>query len=138
MIQKKETQRGRGDRGRKTALALVLLTILLIVFTRPAAANAPKEVALSYDAAARTLTVQITHPSPAPSMHYVKYVEIKIDGKPLLSEKYTSQPAPATFSYTYPVEPGAGNVLEVTASCNLFGSRTEKLDLPKTGAEGGK
>jgi hypothetical protein len=135
MFRKNENQ-GKG--GRKTFLAFVFITILLIGFARPAAANAPKELVLSYDAAARTLTVRITHPSPAQSMHYVKTVEIKIDGKTLLSEKYTSQPTPDTFSYTYPVEPDAGNALEVTASCNLFGSRTEKLNLPKTDATRGK
>jgi hypothetical protein len=138
MIQKKENRENWGRGGRKIVLTLIFLTLLLMVFTRPAAANAPRELVLSYDAAARTLTVRITHPSPFTSMHYVKTVEIKIDGKILLAEKYTSQPAPETFSYTYPVEPGAGNVLEVKAGCSLFGSRTEKLDLPKAGAALGK
>jgi hypothetical protein len=52
----------------------MLATLLLLGFPFPAAANAPKEVLLTYDAAAKTLTVQITHSSSSPGWHYVAKV----------------------------------------------------------------
>ena len=100
-------------------------------FPFQAAANAPKEVLLSYDAAARTLTVQISHGSSSPGFHYIEKVEIKKGGKTSPSTDYKSQPDQATFSYVYPIEAAPGDVLEVKASCSIFGSRTEKLTVNK-------
>jgi hypothetical protein len=110
----------------------VLLTILLqLGFPFPAAANAPKEVLLTYDAAAKTLTVQITHSSSSPTFHYIEKVEIKKGGKVISTTDYKSQPDQATFSYVYPIEAAPGDVLEAKASCSIFGSKTEKLTVNK-------
>jgi hypothetical protein len=61
----------------------------------------------------------------------VKKVEIKRADKTIASTDYQSQPGQATFAYVYPVEIGAGDVLEVTATCSIFGSKTAKLDMRK-------
>lgn len=110
---------------------ILLTPLLLLGFPFRAAANAPKEVLLTYDATARTLTVQITHPSSSPGFHYVQKVEIKKGGKTISTTDYKSQPDQATFSYVYPIEADPGDILEVKASCSIFGSRTEKLTVNK-------
>lgn len=110
---------------------ILLTPLLLLGFPFRAAANAPKEVLLTYDATARTLTVQITHPSSSPSWHYIQKVEINKGGKTISATDYKSQPDQATFSYVYPIEAAPGDVLEVKASCSIFGSRTEKLTVNK-------
>ncbi|MBE0516493.1 MAG: hypothetical protein IBX41_03745 [Methanophagales archaeon] len=46
-----------------------------------------------------------------------------------LTEEYTSQPTPATFTYTYAVTAGDGDLLEATAYCSLFGSKTERITI---------
>ena len=125
-----QTNRRNGRLG--TAVTGIVLTALLLIgFPFQAAANAPKEVLLSYDSAARTLTVQITHSSSSPGSHYVERVEIKKGGKTIATTDYKSQPDQATFSYVYPIEAAPGDVLEVKASCSIFGSRTEKLTVNK-------
>lgn len=106
---------------------LLLTPVLFLGFPFPAFANAPKEVLPTYDAAAKTLTVKITHPSSSMTFHYIENVEIKKGGKTLLSTDYKSQPDKESFSYTYPIEAATGDVLEVKAGCSIFGSRTEKL-----------
>jgi hypothetical protein len=106
---------------------ILLTTLLQLGFPFQAAANTPKEVLLTYDAAARTLTVQITHSSSWPTFHYIAKVEIKKGEKTISTTDYKSQPDQATFSYVYPIEAAPGDVLEVKASCSIFGSRTEKL-----------
>ncbi len=120
------------NRSLRAATACLLLTALLLLgFPFQAAANAPKEVLLSYDATARTLTVQITHSSSSRRFHYIEKVEIKKGGKTIATTDYKSQPDQATFSYVYPIEAAPGDVLEVKASCSIFGSRTEKLTVNK-------
>jgi hypothetical protein len=110
---------------------VLLTTLLQLGLPFPAAANAPKEVLLTYDAAAKTLTVQITHPSSSPTFHYIEKVEIKKGGKTISTTDYKSQPDQATFSYVYPIEAAPGDVLEAKASCSIFGSKTEKLTVNK-------
>ena len=105
----------------------LLATFLQLGFPFRAAANAPKEVLLTYDAAAKTLTVQITHGSSSPGFHYVQKVEINKGGKTIATTDYKSQPDKETFSYVYPIEAAPGDVLEVKVICSIFGSRTEKL-----------
>ena len=110
---------------------ILLTPLLLLGFPFQAAANAPKEVLLSYDAAARMLTVQISHSSSSTGFHYIEKVEIKKGGKTIATTDYKSQPDQATFSYVYPIEAAPGDVLEVKVSCSIFGSRTEKLTVNK-------
>jgi hypothetical protein len=129
-IERSRTNRRNGSIW--TVLAGIwLTTILLLGFPLQAAANAPKEVLLSYDAAAHTLTVQISHSSSSPGFHYIANVEIKKGGKTISTTDYKSQPDQATFSYVYPIEVTQGDILEVKASCSIFGSKTEKLTVNK-------
>jgi hypothetical protein len=110
---------------------ILFTTLLQLGLPFQAAANAPKEVRLSYDAAARKLTVRITHGSPWPTFHYIDKVEITKGGKIISSTEYKSQPDKETFSYEYPIEAVPGDVLEVKVSCSIFGSETEKLTVNK-------
>jgi len=94
-------------------------------------AHPPKDVALSYDAPSKALSVKVAHSSFFPSRHYVKNVVISLNGKTVRSEPYTSQPAGDTYTYTYTVEASPGDELSVTAICNVFGSKETKLTVPK-------
>jgi hypothetical protein len=114
-----------------SAKGFLLITLLQLGLPFQAAANAPKDVLLSYDAAARKLTVRITHSSSSPGFHYIDEVEIKKGGKTIATTEYKSQPDQATFSYVYPIGAAPGDVLEVKVGCSIFGSRTEKLTVGK-------
>jgi hypothetical protein len=58
-------------------------------------------------------------------------VEIKMNGKSVSSNDYKSQPDKSQFVYSYKVQAAKGDVLEVTASCNIYGSKTVKLTVDK-------
>ncbi len=122
---------------RKTARGLVPLaifwTILAGVWLLPcgvAQAHAPGDVKCSYDAASQTLQVTITHSSPIPTSHYIKNVEIRKDKKVIVSQDYKSQPEAPAFSYSYRIQLAPGDVLDVKATCNLWGSKTVKYTVP--------
>lgn len=113
---------------------LFSITVCLSLLTGfPAAAHAtpPKDVSLAYDAQKQTLTVTITHPSFFPSKHYIKRVDISLNGKPVMSVPYTSQPAGDTYAYTYPVPASPGSELSANATCNIFGSKEAVIQVPK-------
>jgi hypothetical protein len=136
MIAEKRDRRNRrrrsGLRGDAVATCILMTILLLALFPISGGAHPPQEVVLSYDQAQRTLEVRITHASKDPATHYVKKVEIKRADKTIAATEYQSQPGQATFAYVYPVEIGDGDVLEVKATCSVFGSKTEKLDMRKT------
>jgi len=125
--------RRRPHRGAVAALPLLLISVLLpAIFPASGRAHSPQDVVLSYDQTRHMLEVRITHASKDPAAHYVKKVEIRRADKTIATTGYESQPGEATFAYVYPVEIGAGEVLEVTVTCSVFGSKTAKLDMRKT------
>ena len=109
------------------------MTVLIFLAGFPIAANAhpPKDVQLIYDAASQKLSVTIIHNSITPSMHYIKQVEIKKSGALLSNNQYKSQPDKTSFTYTYNVQAAPGDVVEVTSTCSIYGSKTVKLDIAK-------
>lgn len=122
----------------KTNRVLLIATLLacfafFVVGPGTAAAHAPREVKLTYDASTQTLQAAITH-SPFASFHYIKKVEVMKNGKPAAVQEYTGQSA-ETFIYSIKLEAAPGDVLEVTASCSLFGSKTEKLTVAPAAAK---
>lgn len=113
-------------------LRALLIAVFIAAFMPVAAqAHPPEELLLSYDAAKRQLAVRITHSSREPARHYVRKVEVVKNKALIVSASYSDQ-AGAAFSYTYPLEAGPGDLVEVTAACSVFGSKTERLDMRGT------
>lgn len=117
------------DGGKKHPFALAALCLWAIcLFAAPAAlADPPQEIGLTYDLPSQTLTVNITHKSFAAGMHYIKQIDIQKNGAPAAANSYKSQPGKTSFSYTYQIPAAVGDTLEVTAACNLQGSKTASL-----------
>jgi len=108
-----------------------MTALLLALLPAPGGAHPPKEVVLTYDQAKQTLEVRITHVVSDPAKHFIEKVEIRKAGKTISQTEYQSQPGPETFSYTYPLDAAPGDLIEVKASCSIFGSKTEKLTVGK-------
>jgi hypothetical protein len=133
MEQRTSETRQRRNRHQSLAMAAAFIGVLFFTIALPgiATAHSPKEVALSYDPPSGNLQVTITHSSPFPNIHYIKRVEISLNGKVLNSFDYQGQPDKPTFAYIYAIKATAGDTLEASASCSLFGSKTGRLTIPK-------
>ncbi len=108
-------------------LAGVCLLAACLFMPQQALADPPKDVVLTYDVPAQTLTVTITHKSPFRSLHYIKQVDIRKNNGPAEKNAYTSQPDKSPFAYTYKIPAAVSDKLEVTATCNIQGSKTVSL-----------
>lgn len=115
---------------KKTAAVriLVILVSALFALIQPisALAHSPQGVEVGYDYKAQTLTVKITHNSNNPDRHFVKEVEVKKNGQVVQRGVYTKQ-AGDVFSYTYKVAATGADTFEITAFCNIHGSKTVKF-----------
>jgi len=105
---------------------LLFFMMIFCLYPQVSYANAPQDVKLEYNASTQNLAVTITHNSSSSGFHYIKYVGIKKNSVVLSTEKYDSQPA-GTFTYNYQVAAIAGDKLEVTVTCSIFGSKTEMI-----------
>ena len=114
---------------RQICIFSVLVFILMIfsLYPQVSYANAPQDVTLEYDSSAQTLAVTITHKSSFPGFHHIKTVEIKKNSVVISTTNYDTQPKEVPFTYTYKVEAVQGDKLEVTATCNLSGSKTATI-----------
>lgn len=120
--------------GEKRVVSIGLLFAAAVFLTLcPGVINAhsPSEVKLDYDLAAQTLQATITHTRFSEG-HYINKVEIRKNGNLVNLQEYKNQPS-ETFVYSYKVTAVAGDVLEVKATCNKFGSKAEKLAVGQPG-----
>jgi hypothetical protein len=111
------------------ACSIVFVAALLAGFllAAPAAATPPSAMLLSFDGTSHGLFVTITHATTNPGTHYIREVKVNVNGQTVNDTTYTSQPTADTFTYVYPLQPNAGDTIEVTATCSLAGSSTKAL-----------
>ena len=123
----------RKYRHQSIAMTAAFIGVLFLTIALPgiSTAHPPKEVALGYDSSSGNLQVTITHSSPFPKTHYIKRVEISVNGKLLNGFDYQNQPEKPSFAYTYKIKAAAGDALEAKAFCSIFGSKAGHLTIPK-------
>lgn len=108
-------------------LVICMLLVSTIGFTIPVLAHPPLDMELNYSLDKSEITVTITHETPAPSVHYVNKVDIELNDVIIISEDYTSQPTNDVFTYVYTVDADVGDLITVTAYCNIQGSITRSI-----------
>ena len=106
---------------------VLFIFFFLCIIAQPSYATSPKSVDLVYAMKTQTLSVTIDHYTLSANMHYIESVEIKKNGVAVSKNDYTSQPTDELFTYTYKIPAAKGDVFEVTANCNLWGSTTSTL-----------
>ena len=109
---------------------VLFIFFFLCVSVQLSYATAPKSVDLAYDMSTQTLSVTINHPTLSVSAHHIESVEIKKNGTSVSINKYGTQPTDSIFTYTYKIPAAKGDIIEVTATCNMWGHKTSKLTVP--------
>ena len=76
---------------------------------------------MNYNQQTQTLKVTIIHISPVMKIHYVYRVVVEKNGEVQQAYLYQRQPSIIFNKYTYNIPAVSGDVLTVSAYCNLFG-----------------
>ena len=116
----------------RRVIGIMIFLFLLVLLSIPTQAHSPSDTSLYFDQENNTLDVIITHTVSAPSSHYVARVDVTKNDQTILSKDYTSQPSSSKFTYSYPVNASAGDVLKAKATCSIAGSRTGELTVAET------
>jgi hypothetical protein len=116
----------------------VILAAAFFMALQPGVAGAhpPGAVMLTYHLPSQTLQVTITHTRFSDS-HYIGKLEIKKNGNLVSLKEYKSQSAEAV-TYPFKVTAVSGDILEVTATCSKFGSKSGKLTVGPSGMSSSK
>jgi len=116
-------------------IVLFLTLAFSTVFAMQALAHPPQDMVLSYDLDTSSLDVTITHNSPASSAHYINQIDVFVNDELVLTQEYTSQPSTTTWTYTYDIEAEVGDVIEVTAYCNIQGQISRSITVEDPNAD---
>ena len=116
-------------RYRTLFITMLFCGVMLPLSLNYATAHPPDYVFLTYDEGTEELTVTIGHSVSNPATHYVKSVAITINSVLNKTKTYTNQPDSTEFDYIYTFSLVDGDVVSVTATCNLGGNSIGTLTI---------
>ncbi|MBP7341154.1 MAG: hypothetical protein PHG54_08830 [Smithellaceae bacterium] len=115
----------------RQATRLFFQALILVFFglaaAEPAFATPPEDIQLKYNLATQTLSVTISHDTMLKGSHHVKVVKIQKNGAIVSINTYGSQPTGKTFTYEYKMPAIEEDTFVVTATCNMYGSKTSSM-----------
>jgi len=111
--------------------AILVLTITIWFLILPVTAHAPSDIFIAYNPDMHKLSVTVTHPVDDPKIHYIRGVQVKINGEVISDPPYKSQPGRNSFTYTYDVAANPDDSVWVIATCVNGQSLEEHIAVPK-------
>lgn len=103
---------------KKTAFILCgSLMISTLAFAHP-----PSDIKIQFDPVAKVLLATIEHRVSNPKTHYIKKVDIGLNGKEIQTLTFTKQDANTEQTFAIPIpEAKTGDILSVEGYCNISG-----------------
>lgn len=123
----------RPGRGLHLALSALAVAAFLFLLVLPAAATVPSNITIAYNPDMHRLFVTVTHPTEDPETHYIRGVQVKINGAVISDPVYTNQTSRTTFTKTYDVMANPGDAVWVVATCIQGQSLEAHIEIPKPG-----
>lgn len=113
---------------RTIGLVVVFIIMSLMMVSMQVGAHSPRYMKLTYDS--DTLTVLVLHISPFRQIHHIYKIDIEKNGQLTIAELFDTQQRIFFNVYSFNVTAVSGDILTVTANCNLFGNIERSLTIP--------
>lgn len=101
--------------------SILLLVSVFVFYNIKVYAHPPEDMKLKYDFLNQTLYVRIEHRVSNPLTHYIETVVVEINEEEYVFN-YNSQPTTSIFTYNYTISADCGDLITVTAYCNMGGN----------------
>jgi desulfoferrodoxin (superoxide reductase-like protein) len=106
--------------------------LLVLAMAGCAVAHGPKEVSIEFDPDEQLLTVVVDHGVKDAAEHYIKGIDVELNGEKIIEQSFKSQVDMGAQQAVYRViDAGYGDELTVTAHCNLWGKKSQKIKIEK-------
>lgn len=110
---------------------IIISTLFFLAFSIVAFAHPPLDIIFNYDSKNKVLSVGILHPVEDLQKHFIKKINIKVNGKDWIAQNFSNQikleAQAASFAV---VDLKKGDIIEVLAICNQSGQlkKTFKIE----------
>ena len=103
-------------------LTMAAFVFLFLVSCSVAFAHPPSDIIFKYDGKNKILSVGVAHSVKDPQKHFIKEIDIKVNGKEWIKQKFINQANKNAQAASYAqVSLKKGDVIEVLADCNESG-----------------
>jgi hypothetical protein len=101
---------------------MILAAAFIFAVSTGVYASPPSDILFSFDTAAHTARIDIMHETKNPKEHFIYNIEVKLNGKKIITQTASEQTDDQKQSLIY-VIPGlkAGDKVAVDADCNKYG-----------------
>jgi len=120
-----------GRKQRTDLLPVLAAAAFLLLCILPAPATAPSNITITYNPDMHRLFVTVTHPTENPETHYIRGVQVKINGEVISDPTYKNQTGRTSFIKTYDVMANPGDSVWVVATCIQGQSLENHIDIRK-------
>lgn len=105
----------------------IIIFFLIAIFSL-AYAHPPSDITITYDTATKILYAVIVHPVNNPEKHFIKKVDIWLNGQEIIEHKISKQDGNTTqiISYLIP-DAKAGDSISVEAYCSISGRLKKEI-----------
>jgi len=109
-------------------IALSILSLVFLLSASIAYAHPPSDIIITYDPATKTLTAEIKHSVSNPTQHYIKKVDIGLNGKEIAELDFKKQDSYFSQDITYTfVDIKPKDTLSVEAFCSISGKLKKEI-----------
>lgn len=107
---------------------LFMFLFTCLVLTGTAYAHPPKDIEISYDPATKILTASIVHDTSNPLGHYIRKVDVGLNGKEIVQQEISRQDNNNSQKVSYYI-PGTrpGDRLSVEGYCSISGKLKKEI-----------
>ncbi|MFA5062610.1 MAG: hypothetical protein WC578_00865 [Candidatus Omnitrophota bacterium] len=107
---------------------VLLSAILLFVFSSLAYAHPPSDIKITFDPATKMLAAVIMHNVADPLSHYIKKVDVGLNGKEIVELTFSRQGNNAIQAVTYLIpDVKNGDILSVEGYCSISGKLKKEI-----------
>jgi hypothetical protein len=106
---------------------IAVLLALVLGFSLAVFAHPPTDIIITFDLEKSLVKVDVMHASKDIVKHFIKQIEVLLNGKSILKQQFTTQTSNEKQSVVY-VIPGLkpGDKVAIDADCSIFGDLTKE------------
>ena len=111
----------------KKVIMILLFSTFLAVYST-AFAHPPQDIIIRFDLQSKVLQAIIVHNVSNPENHYIKKVDVGLNGEQIIEQKISRQDNNETQIVTYLIpDAKAGDVISVEGYCSINGSLKKEI-----------
>jgi hypothetical protein len=112
----------------------IFIALLCFLFLAASFANAhpPSDVVITFDPASKILTAVIVHNVSNPANHFIRKVDVSMNGKEVINHFISKQDNNETQTVMYLLpDAKANDLVSVEAYCSISGKLEKLITIPK-------